>query len=73
MASILSISSSTGRFHNNTIPDEEPVPSRSQVDSIAALQQNVQAEQQDERIEGLEATMAKMKRTIKVQHLIYAK
>ena len=68
-ASILSISSTTSdSFYNNSIPgDEELVSSgRRVLDTQVFHQQAVQTEQQDERIEGLEAMMAKMQRAIKV-------
>lgn len=68
-ASILSISSKTSNsFYNNSIPgDEELVSSgRRVLDTQVFHQQAVQTEQQDERIEGLEAMMAKMQRALKV-------
>ena len=68
-ASILSLTASTGGFYNNnSIPvDEEPISSHKRVHDTEVLRQQVdQSDKQDERIEGLEAMVAKMQRTLKV-------
>ncbi len=71
-ASILSITTSTGGFYNNnSIPgDDEPVSSRRRVDTQVFRQQVDSSDKQDERIEGLEAMVAKMQRTLKVYTFI---